>query len=229
MDLRAQNKEKRRQRILFEARRIIARDGFDALTTRGLAEAAGVTQPTLYNLIGSKDNLFRILMAESVARVWDRLKRFEGADPLETIEAVAIEPTALFAADEPYYRAAVIASDRMVGVLAAAPRAEEQPFTIAREAVRMATEATERAVVAGLLRGRVAAHVLGEQLYICFRGPLRDWAYGLISLETFQMRALRGFYMTLAIDAAAEFRALLEKKLFKLIEATPAAPSCAAS
>lgn len=218
MDVRSQNKEKRRQRILFEARRVIAQEGFDALTTRGLAKAAGVTQPTLYNLIGSKDDILQVLLEESVARVWDRLKRFKAASPLEAIEAVVVEPLALFEADEAYYRAAVIASDRMLGPLVAGPDPVGSNFFVGRESVQMATDAVQGAIDAGLLHGRFPAAVFGEQMYISFRGPMRDWAYGFLSLTEFRKRALRGFYMTLAIDAAPEFRALLEEKTLGLLE-----------
>ena len=51
---RAQSIADRKARILAAARAIIARDGYDALTTRGLAQAACVTVPTLYNLVGDK-------------------------------------------------------------------------------------------------------------------------------------------------------------------------------
>ena len=212
MEIREQNKELRRQRILLEARRIVAQQGYDALTTRNLAKAAGVTQPTLYNLIGSKEDIFRALTAESVQRVWDKLNRFKSASPLETVEAVAIESIDLFAEDEAYYRAATIASDRIVGSLTAHSNSDEPRFFVGKESVRMATEAAQQAIDAGHLQGRIPARTLGEQMYICYRGPLRDWAYGFISLKTFRERALRGFYMVLAIDATSGFRAVLEQK-----------------
>ncbi|MEM7330307.1 MAG: TetR/AcrR family transcriptional regulator [Pseudomonadota bacterium] len=217
MNTRMQNKEKRRQRILFEARRVLTREGYDALTTRGLAKAAGVTQPTLYNLIGSKDDILRVLLEESVARVWERLNQLEASDPLEAIEAVTIEPLKLFEADETYHRAAVISSDHLHGALATGDDIEEQNF-VGRESAQMATLAAQSAIDAGLLRGRIPASVFGEQMYICFRGPMRDWAYGFISLEEFRARALRGFYMTLAIDATPAFKTVLERKTVALLK-----------
>ena len=216
MSTRLQNKEKRRQRILFEARRVLTHDGYEALTTRGLAKAAGVTQPTLYNLIGSKDDILRLLLKESVARVWERLNQFKATDPLEAIEAVVIEPLKLFETDEPYYRAGVISSDQLHGALATAPQSGDQNF-VGRESMQMATVAIQSAIDAGLLNGRVPAAIFGEQMYICFRGPMRDWAYGFISLDDFRNRALRGFYMTLAIDAAPAFKTILERKIVDLV------------
>lgn len=219
MDVRSQNKEKRRQRILFEARRVISQDGYDALTTRALAKAAGVTQPTLYNLIGTKDDILKVLLEESVARVWDRLRLAKPADPLAAIEAVVLEPLALFEADSTYYRAAVIASDRMMGPLIAGPKPVGPNYFVGRESVQMAIEAVQGAVDAGLIGARYPAALFGEQMYICFRGPMRDWAYGFISLDEFRTRALRGFYLTLAIDAAPDFKTVLEAKIADLVTA----------
>ena len=59
MNLRLQQKTERRNRILDAAREIIASTGFETLTMRELARAARVTVPTIYNLIGSKDELLR--------------------------------------------------------------------------------------------------------------------------------------------------------------------------
>lgn len=51
---RSLQKIDRRARIIAEARRLIGEHGFDGLSLRKLAAAAGVTVPTIYNLIGGK-------------------------------------------------------------------------------------------------------------------------------------------------------------------------------
>lgn len=219
MTVREQNMEKRRRRILFEARRMLTKDGYDALTTRGLAKAAGVTQPTLYNLIGSKEDILEKLINEAIERIWDRLNRFESSSPLETVEAVAKESIALFREDEAYYRAALIAGDRIHTFVATDTTPRDVTISAESEAVRMASQAAIAAIEAGSLKGRIPAHILGQQMYTCYQGPMRYWAYGHISVDEFETRALRGFYMTLAADAAPEFRSILEAKLLGLVEA----------
>ena len=111
----------------------------------------------------------------------------------------------------------MISSDHLHGALATGDEIDEQNF-VGRESAQMATLAAQRAIDAGLLRGRITAAVFGEQMYICFRGPMRDWAYGFISLEEFRTRALRGFYMTLAIDATPAFKTVLERKTVALLK-----------
>ena len=68
--------ELRRQRILAAARTTLARDGFDALTVRSLAEQAGITVPTIYNLVGSKDDLLRQLIEGLLNRCERRSTRW---------------------------------------------------------------------------------------------------------------------------------------------------------
>ena len=59
--------EKRRVRILAEARKMLAKGGFDALKLRDLAEASDITVPTIYNLIGNKTDILKTLVMGSFA------------------------------------------------------------------------------------------------------------------------------------------------------------------
>jgi len=64
----------RRDQILAVARRLFARDGF-AATTDEIAREAGVSQPYVVRLFGSKRELFRETHAQATARVLDVLRR----------------------------------------------------------------------------------------------------------------------------------------------------------
>lgn len=67
MSQRALAKESRRRRILDAARLIIARDGsFSVLSTGKVAEEAGASVPTLYNLFGSKEAIRLALVADLI-------------------------------------------------------------------------------------------------------------------------------------------------------------------
>ena len=54
---RLANKERRKARILSEARNLIAEEGFDALTISELAVRSEVTIPTVHNLLGKKNDI----------------------------------------------------------------------------------------------------------------------------------------------------------------------------
>lgn len=72
-DLRTTNKLRRRNRILQAAHDLIAREGVAALSMRTLADAAEVSVPTIYALVGGRDDVIAALMAEGVHRFDDRL------------------------------------------------------------------------------------------------------------------------------------------------------------
>ena len=67
-DLRTANKHRRRLRILQGAHDLIARDGVQALTMRSLAEEASVSVPTVYALVGGRDDVIAALLDSAVQR-----------------------------------------------------------------------------------------------------------------------------------------------------------------
>lgn len=88
--LLAEQMAERRERILAEAREIIGEHGFEGLTMRALAQAAGVTVPTIYNLIGSKDEVLFGAVAEQTDRFLHGLERSAG-DVLAVVDATLRE------------------------------------------------------------------------------------------------------------------------------------------
>jgi AcrR family transcriptional regulator len=67
-DLRTTNKLRRRSQILQAAHDLIARDGIGGLSMRTLADSAQVSVPTIYALVGARDEVISALMAEGVHR-----------------------------------------------------------------------------------------------------------------------------------------------------------------
>lgn len=206
---RTANMQKRRERILTAARAVIAGPGYDALNTRALAKAAGVTAPTLYNLIGNKEEILRVLIMASVDRIEERLHDFDHATPLEMAEAIIIQSSKLFAEDQAYYQSAYISADRA---------ASDTGFLdgwqlLTQRSEQMAAKACTAALEQGLLHGNIPTADLARQFFICYNGPMRDWCYSLISLNEFKNRVLCGFYICLAADAQPLFHQRLMERL----------------
>ncbi len=95
-------RQQRRENILQAARTLIVRDGFDALTTRGLAEEAGLTAPTLYNLIGDKNEIIRQLVCNGLARVGSRAALNAELPPLAMAEGIIETALGVVAEDKVY-------------------------------------------------------------------------------------------------------------------------------
>ena len=108
-NVRAQSMHKRRDRLLAEARALFTVHGFEALNLRELARLAEVTVPTIYNLIGNKEEVLVALFAEVLTEIEARIRDRASGDALERAGAVAVVSTDLFAEDQNYYRSAFLA------------------------------------------------------------------------------------------------------------------------
>eukprot|EP00435_Cladocopium_sp_Y103_P076840 s1_g579.t1 len=197
---RTKNMAKRRETILREARSLIASEGFEALKIRDLAARAGLTVPTIYNLIGGKNEILAIIIDELVAQlrvIQDQAKR----GSVEGSFATLINDLAdHFATDEAFFRAAFIAGDRS-GLFE-----QSSGEGIFAHFVQQPIEACARAVKEGLLRGQIPPEVLGPQIYGCYRLARQDWANGYFDLNEFRSQALIGVFLCLASDAEPAFR-----------------------
>ena len=205
---RAINKEKRRQRILAVARKTLARAGVDGLTVRQLASDAGITVPTIYNLVGNKEDLLRLLLDELVTRSEQALAEVEEEDPIEATTRVVGTLATLFAEDEDFCRAALRAGQGLErsGARSGAPRIWQRS---AQVATRICLEAAE----AGLLRGDCDPERIGERAYDSYRIAAIDWLDGVIDVNEFERNALIGFYLCLAADAVPRFRRALMSRI----------------
>lgn len=214
-DLRERNMQKRQERILLEARRMIAEQGYDALSTRALAKSAGVTQPTLYNLIGSKDEIVRALLIETAERIEGIIHAIDVDDLIANIDAFMETIVDVFTEDPSYYRAALIAADRNIDLFAE-DGPTERPRSIAAIAISIIKQTCEIQIANGNLRGAVGAADLSSALYASFKVHLRDWGHGAISLETFTRRVLCAHYLLFAADAKPALRRRLLEKYQRL-------------
>lgn len=211
-NLRAQNMQKRRDRLLAEARALLTVHGFEALNLRELARLAGITVPTIYNLIGNKEEVLVALFAEVLSEIETRIRDHATGDALHRAGAVAEISTSLFAEDENYYRSAFLA----VEFLNQSGAHHDKVTQIYAWGERMATDGVRACGEAGLLRGRIAPEQLGELILRSFRTSCREWAFAQIALEEFRRIALIDIYTTLAADASDSFHSVLVKKIAAL-------------
>jgi len=71
MRVTGQTKATTRRRILDAARRLLASEGFDATTTRDIADAAGIASGTLFNYFATKEAVLAALALELLEDVHD--------------------------------------------------------------------------------------------------------------------------------------------------------------
>lgn len=206
----------RKARILDAARTIIAHDGYDALTTRGLAKAAGVTAPTLYNLVGDKAAIISAMASASIEELWGRLHLDQRESPLAMANAVLDEAFAQIMSDRELNRANLIALERLGIAFAYHPTRDDPGAHGARRSVEMAEYACRAAIETGQLRGNLDPHELALQMFGAYRAALDDWLHDAIGSEEMLRRQRIGFYSVLCADASDEFREELIDRVRKL-------------
>lgn len=83
----------RREHILAEALRLFARFGMDQVTTRKIAEAVGISQPSLYAHFSGRDEIAIELSRRAFGRLRERMERalVQGTTTLEQLRLMGRE------------------------------------------------------------------------------------------------------------------------------------------
>ncbi|MFG1243535.1 TetR/AcrR family transcriptional regulator [Xanthobacter versatilis] len=102
---RARRKEDARARILDEARRIVLEHGFEALTMRRIAEAAGYSPAALYLHFANRDAIARELGESGMRSLLVALTQAAAdPDPVARLGALALAYVAFARSDPETYR-----------------------------------------------------------------------------------------------------------------------------
>lgn len=206
------NKLRRKQRILTCAGHIIAAQGYDALTLSQLATDAGVTIPTIHNLLGKKSEIFKNLVDEVVSSIGELLSQKSVTDPIMAVKVFTEELISLYAQNEALYKAAFLAGER--------EKLFEQETSqgIFKRSVNLASNVCEDAKVNRYLNGDIDTNILAQQIFGSQRLARQDWMHSYIDLETYKKRVLIGMFTIFAADANPEFKERLLSEIKKLTE-----------
>ena len=187
---RALNKATRKRQILDAARQMIQESGDVGFSMRGLAERAGLSVMTLYNLVGSQQNiLLEILVQDMVTSTWER-EAADFDDSLdEMFDMVPFIRTAF--SNEFRYRRTIILSLYQKG--AEHVRLEARNFYMTGWR-RM----FEKGKAQGVLRASADISTLLIVIDNIYTANIFSLSAGDISEEVFEARAQYGFAVALA-------------------------------
>jgi AcrR family transcriptional regulator len=207
-ETRVRNMDARRRRILAEAQHLLAGGGPDALTLRALADRAGVTVPTIYNLIGAKEQIVAALIAEALDRMDATVAALPAARGIARAEAAVRANLDICTAEPECYAALyralhdIQASGAPLGPLFR--RAGEIFCTSVREAQKD-----------GDLHGRLLPVPLGHHILHAQIETFRLWGAGALDVAATEARALYALYAALMADATKQGRRLLLERLHR--------------
>jgi AcrR family transcriptional regulator len=199
--LRDQNKAKRRDAILDAAVSLLGTRASDEVTTEEIAAVAGVSAATVYNLVGTREDLMHAVVERVLRQLAESLGALDPADPIAAAQLVVDQTVKAFVADPTAYRQVVAFAQR-----ASAGQAGVDPSSFQVEAMR-------RAQALGIIRDDVDADGLGRQIFLSYVGAMMLWSAGRLDDAGFLVAAQHGLATALAAAATDAHREELLRQM----------------
>ena len=157
-------------RLVDEAGRMLAAEGFGALTLRRLATVTGTSTMAVYTLFGDKDGLLSAMHREGFARLAAALE--------DAVVGVETDPLEALARQGFAYRSAALANPHLYGLMFGTAAPGFSPDAVGEEvasaAYRPLVDGVQRCLDAGVMHGPSAERI-----------GIHLWAvsHGMVSLE----------------------------------------------
>ncbi len=204
MATREESKAERRRAIVRAARALMQETGQAGFSMRTLAERAGVSIATPYNLFGSKQAVMYAVLDADLTAYQDQLERLEGDEIDVFFHAVSLAAS-LYSAEPGFYRAVLFAVYNDGGTEFRAM------FGGPRHAMwrRLVSNARSAGKLDPELEANSFAIHLGHILFAC----IIEWVNGLITLEEMEARGHYGFAVALRGMATPDSTGRLRSKV----------------
>jgi AcrR family transcriptional regulator len=185
-----EQKLERRARILDSTRSLIRSDPTHSPSAADIARHAGVAPATVYNLVGTRDDLWTAIIND----LFDRLDTIPHRDdPVEEIIGLVDDTVDHFCADSIVHRH-VLATWAIVG----------NPFE--RNPIHRYRDALRACVDAGVLEPDGPISAIQTSIASGFIGALHHWTSSVIDDDTFKRTARNNAYVALASSATKGHR-----------------------
>ncbi len=204
----------KREDVILAARELMEAQDATGFSMRNLAEVAGVSIATPYNLFGSKQAVIAAVMDADLNDFREALFADE-KDEIEIFFHLVDVTATLFASSPGYYKSGLSALE------AESDPALANHFGIPRHV--LLKDLVSQAIREGALAHPVSPDTLAIALGQQFFGWIQAWARGHVSLEEMTSRAHYGFAMILAGAATDRARPALFDRAAALQTALPEA------
>lgn len=208
---RLENSRIRRDFILVSAAHLIEENGIEALTLTKLADRAGVTVPTIQNLIGKKAEVLDVLVEETMQQVSVVVSRLDLSDPIRFVLTLADELIGLLETDERLFKAAFMTGER-TGFFD-----HQSESGIYQRSLHVANHVCVRAQDAGKTEGIFDNEQLAKSLFAVQRLARQDWMNGYSDLQEYRYQLKHGMLMVLCADATPAFKSELVAVIKQLV------------
>ena len=195
--LRERNKAKRRDAELDAALDLLDRPHAEAPTTEQIAARAEVSVATVYNLVGTREQLLVALIDRLIGELSGSTgEPPSGRDPIAALREGITAAVSLLTSRSNAHRSVVL---QLTAVANPDLHTKLSPATLFSDAIRKAQDTK-------VLRDDLDADVLALQVYLSFNGALLRWAAGALTDEHFEAAALHGLDIVVAASATTRHR-----------------------
>lgn len=208
-------KADRRRRIVEAAAALLRDQGFEGVSMTQVAERAGVSPATLYNLFQTKAVILRQVFDQDLADYERMVAAAPARDVLERMFISIDIAAGLYESNPSFYRAMASGGAEVAPSLSAAIAEPRQAFWHAMIGQAMAE---------GRLKAGTDARVLGTAISQLMRGAYGEWVAGVVSARRMAQEAAYGAALMLQARADGLDAIRLRDKAAALGEALAAAP-----
>ena len=195
--LRERNKAKRRHAIIDAALELLRTIPLSGLSVEQIAAVAEVSPATVYNLVGTRDQLLVACVDRLVEGLEDALLSIDlTSDPIAAAVLVVEISSEAFIADGAAFRQIL----RVLNVLAS------EGTDLAVDPGQFEIAAMRAAHEKGILRDDVDPAATGRQISLSYNGALFAWSAGLLTDDGFRAAARHGLWSALAGSVTANYR-----------------------
>ena len=213
--VREKGKARRKQQILQAAKKLLAEGGIEALSTRKLAEAAGLSVHTLYALVGSKNAILEAVMADNHNRVLADILEVDEQSPIDKIFAIIDSTYRIIQEDSATQKPLM----RVLMTLFYEGSLNPNPWWMMAQEKGWMTSAVAEAMRLKLLRADYPAPAIADMLMKLYLANLREYLYDKADLETYRAATNFEFWFCLSNLATDRFRNEYGEHARKAVEA----------
>jgi AcrR family transcriptional regulator len=189
------NKAKRRDAILDAAVVLLGTRDSKDITTEEIATFAGVSAATVYNLVGTRNELMYQLVSRILTDLADSLQALNPDNPIAAAQLIIDHTVRAFVSNPNAYRQVVAVTQRA----AAAHPTPVDPSSFQVVAMRQAQSM-------GIIRNDIDASGLARQIFISYTGAAMQWSAGRLDDAGLLTAARHGLFTVLAAAATDDHR-----------------------
>ena len=189
------NKAKRRDAILDAAVTLLGKRDSKDITTEEIATLAGVSAATVYNLVGTRNELMYQLVSRILTDLTKSLQSLDPGNPIAAAQLIIDHTVRAFVSNPNAYRQVVAVTQRA----AAAQPTPVDPSSFQVVAMRQAQSM-------GIIRNDIDASGLARQIFLSYTGAAMQWSAGRLDDAGLLTAARHGLFTALAAAATDDHR-----------------------